>query len=92
MTTILYTLLSVAYAATGVIGVLAYWPTIRDLYHHKKKSANISSYVLWTWTTCIAFLYALFIIPDTLLILASGFQFLACLVVLMLSVNLSRDK
>lgn len=84
--------LVLAYGATGIVGVIAYWPTIKDLYHHKKKSANISSYVLWTSTGAIAFLYAIFILPDFLFIVVSGLHFFACLVVLVLSVGLSKRR
>jgi len=40
-------ILVVAYAITGVVGTIGYIPTIKDLWHHKKMSANPSSYVIW---------------------------------------------
>jgi len=84
--------LAVAYASIGVVGFLAYWPTIKDLYYHKKPSANISSYVLWVGTTGITFLYSLFLLPDLLFRMVSAMNFLACSVVLLLSVGLKRAR
>jgi len=92
MKEILFRLLIVAYAGVGVVSVIGYWPTIRDLYHHKKQSANISSYVLWTATGAIAFLYSLFILPDLLFIIVSGLSFASCAVVLFLSIRLRNSS
>jgi len=83
-------LLTLAYAGTGIIGLIAYWPTIKDLHYHKKPSANISSYILWAATSATAFLYALFILPDLLFIIVSGIGFGACALVLFLSIRLKR--
>lgn len=84
--------IAIAYAGTGITGIVAYWPTIKDLYHHKKPSANVDSYILWTATGGIAFLYSLFILPDPLFIIVSGLNFGACALVLFLSVNLKNNK
>ena len=83
---LLHTLI-IAYASVAVISLIAYWPTIKDLYY-KKPSANINSYVLWTATSGIAFLYSLFILPDLLFRIVSGLNFGACALVLLLSINL----
>ncbi|MFH1230221.1 MAG: hypothetical protein V1709_01855 [Planctomycetota bacterium] len=92
MKDILVWALTVAYGTTGIIGLIAYWPTIKDLYYHKKPSANIVSYILWTATSGIAFLYALFILPDMLFIIVSGMSFAACGFVLCLSIRLKNHK
>ena len=84
--------LAVAYAGVGIVSVIAYWPTIRDLYYHKKRSANVTSYVLWTATTGIAFLYSLFILSDLLLRIVSGLNFSFCAIVLALSLNLKNKR
>lgn len=89
--TILLQILIVAYGATGIIALIGYWPTIKDLYRHKKKSANVASYILWTFTGGIAFLYSLFILPDLLLRIISGISFVSCLVILVLSIGLKND-
>lgn len=83
--------LSVAYGLVGVIGILAYWPTIVDLYHHKKLSANVMSFVMWTFSEGIAFMYSLFVLDDLLFRFVSGLHFLACLIILILSYNLKAS-
>lgn len=90
MKEILLQTLIITYGATGAVGLFGYWPTIRDLYHHKKPSANISSYALWSATGGIGFLYAIFILPDLLLRIVSGLHFFACLIVLILSIGLTQ--
>jgi len=81
-------ILSVAYAFVGVFGIVAYWPTIVDLYKHKKLSANVFSFVLWTVSEGIAFLYSLFVLDDLLFRLVSGLHFFSCFLILILSYNL----
>ena len=76
-----------AYAIQGVIGLIAYWPTIKDL-RAKKKSANITSYILWSTCSGIAFLYSLFILPDTLFRIVSGINFIACIIIFVLTLRL----
>ena len=90
MKELLLQVLTIAYASVGVIGFIAYWPTIKDLYYHKKASANVTSYLLWTATTGIAFLYSLFILPDFLFRIVSGINFGACALVLLLSIKLKK--
>lgn len=85
---LLLELLTIAYSISGVVGVIAYWPTIKDLMHHKKKSANVHSYILWTATMGVAFLYSIFVLPDLPFIIVSFLNFAACGVVLFLSIRL----
>lgn len=85
MKDLLLQILIIAYGATGVVSVIGYWPTIKDLYQHKKPSANISSYVLWTATSGVAFLYSVCILQDVLVQIVSGVSLAACAVVLVLS-------
>ena len=84
-------ILVLAYAGTAIVDTLAYWPTINDLWRHKKASANIQSFTLWTTTTGIAFLYSLFVLPDLLFRIVSGMVFFANLLILILSVRLKRS-
>jgi hypothetical protein len=88
MEEIFINVLSLAYGLVGVIGILAYWPTIVDLYHHKKLSANVMSFIMWTFSEGIAFMYSLFVLDDLLFRFVSGMHFLACLIILILSYNL----
>ncbi len=90
MKELLINALTVAYGVTGLVTLIGYWPTITDLCVRKKASANISSYMLWTATNGISFLYAIFVLPNLLLRIVTGTNFLACLIVLILSVSLSR--
>ena len=89
MQNLLLQLLIIAYGGVGIFGLIAYWPTIKDLYY-KKASANITSYTLWVITTGIAFLYSLFILPDLLFIFVSGTNFAACIIVLFLRLRLKK--
>ncbi len=77
-----------AYACTAVIATVGYIPTITDLWMHKKKSANISSYVIWTVSSSFTFLYSLFVLPDLLFQIVSGLSFACCALILLLSVAL----
>ena len=88
---ILLKLLVIAFGATGVIGLFAYWPTIKDLYR-KKPSANIMSYVLWTLTSGIGFLYSIFILPDLLLRIIYGLNLGSCATVLILTIGLKKKN
>ncbi len=81
-------ILIVSYGVTGIIDTIAYWPTIKDLWLLKKPSANIQSYILWTVTTGIGFLYSLLILPDLLFRFVSGMMFFANVVILILSIRL----
>lgn len=92
MKEILLNSLIVGYAAVAVINIIAYFPTIRDLYHHKKASANILSFAIWTAAAVITFLYSIFILPDILFIFVSGINLAADIIVLTLSIILKRSK
>lgn len=90
MQTALLQLLAFAYGTTGVVGAIAYWPTIKDLYAGKP-SANVSSFFLWTLTTAITFLYSIFILPDPFFIFVSTTNFAACVLILVLSLRLKNS-
>ena len=87
MKELLLQLLIITYASVSVIGIVAYWPTIKDLYR-KKPSANINSYILWTVGSGIGFLYSLFILSDLLLRIVSGLYLGANALVLLLAIKL----
>lgn len=92
MSEILLQILIFAYASVGVVATIGYIPTIKDLWHHKKMSANISSYVIWTACSGITVLYSLFILPDLLFQIVSGLSFLSCALILLLSIALKYRK
>jgi hypothetical protein len=77
--------LTIAYAFAGILCCLAYFPTIKDLYLHKKASANTTTYLLWTVTASITLLYSFFILPDAMFRVISIANFLFCSVILFLS-------
>jgi hypothetical protein len=83
-------IITIAYGGVGIVSSIAYWPTIKDLYFHKKPSANVSSYIIWTATSGVTFLYSLFVLPDLLFRIVSGLNFLACATVLFLSIGLTK--
>lgn len=85
-------ILIMSYGTVGIVSVLAYWPTIKDLYHHQKPSANITSYVLWSLTNGVSFLYSLYIVPDSLFIFVSGCYFLGCFAILLLTLHLKYKR
>lgn len=88
MIELLLKLLIVAYAGTGVVAAIGYLPTIKDLWIHKKKSANVTSYVIWTLCAGITFSYALFILKDLLVRIVTGLNFACCAIILILSLKL----
>lgn len=90
MKEILLKILIFCYGGTAIVDTIGYWPTINDLYRHKKQSANIKSFAIWTATTGITFLYSLFILPDLLFRIVSGAIFLSNLMILFLSFRLKR--
>jgi hypothetical protein len=86
---ILLTILAFLYATTGITEMIGYAPTVRDL---KKRiaSANIHSYFIWTFTTAVTFLYAIFIVSDTLLEIVTGLNFLCCTTIFVLALELKN--
>jgi len=82
--------LRVAYGLVGGIGIAGYWPTIKDLHHHKKPSANTLSFVLWTTAGVITFLYSIFILQDLLFRIISGLHFVSCSLILFLLLRFAK--
>lgn len=80
-----------AYAITGIVAIIGYWPTIRDLMH-KKRSAALGSYEIWTLTAAITFLYGTFILKDLLASVVMGLNFAACLTIFFLTLNFDRNN
>jgi hypothetical protein len=74
-TDIFIKILAIVYGSVGVIGIAAYWPTIKDLIN-KKPSVNSSSYSIWVTTNLVTFLYSLFVVNDLLFQVVSGAYFI----------------
>lgn len=92
MAELLQQILIFAYAGVALVGTVGYIPTIKDLWLHKKKSANISSYVIWTACSGVTVLYSLFILPDLLFQIVSWLNLVSCAVILLLSIALKSRE
>lgn len=82
-------ILIAAYAMTGVVGVVGYLPTIRDLLL-EKPSACGHSYRIWTATSVVAVLYAVFVVGDVLLSVVATANMVCCAVILVLSERMRK--
>lgn len=91
MQEILLKIIIVAYGATAIFDVIAYWPTIKDLWH-RQPSANTQSYILWSATAGITFLYSLFVLPDLLFRIVSGIFFISNMAILFLSIRIKPGR
>lgn len=86
----LLSILSLLYGSVGLLTLVAYFPTMRDLHRHKKPSANISTYALWAISSGVGVLYGIFILKDTLFVIVTTAIFLANTLVLLLRLRLPR--
>ena len=86
---IFFQIIIILYASIGIIDIIAYYSTIKDLYM-KRPSANINSYLVWTITTGITFLYRLFILPDFLFRIVSGIHFILSFTILFLRIKIKK--
>ena len=81
--------LTVLYGASGIVTFVGFFPTIRDLWR-RKKSANASTYWIWTMTTLLTSLYAIFVLRDLVFSVVISFQLAACAIVLILRLRLRK--
>ena len=88
MASIFIDILTFSYLAVGIVSLMAYWPTIKDLYE-KKPSANITSYFLWTITTGVSTLYSFIMLNDSLVQILTLTNSLTCTLIFLLSVRLN---
>ncbi len=82
-------ILTILYIGGGIISIIAYWPTIKDLIN-KKPSANITTYAEWTVGSAVSLLYGMFVSPDMLYRIMSVLYFVLSALVLLLAVNLKN--
>jgi hypothetical protein len=92
MKEVMVPVLSALYALVSIVTIVGYIPTIKDLWHYKKPSANLSSYGVWTITNAITFTYSMLVLPDMLFRIVSGVAFASCLTILSLCIWLKRRK
>ena len=88
---IIFTIIAFLYTSAGITAAIGYFPTLRDLTK-KKASANINSYIIWTFCSSIIFLYAIFVISDLLLEIVTGLNFVSCAIILILALKLKYKK
>ncbi len=91
MTELFIKILAVTYGSVGVIGIIAYWPTIKDLID-KKPSANLFSYFIWVATNLVTFLYSLFIVDDLLFQMVSGAYLVVNASVFFLRLRIKKNR
>lgn len=82
-----FSLLIGSYGIVGILSLGGYVATVRDLHFKKRMTANPISYLIWTLTGGITFLYSLFVLPDVIFRFVSGLSFFSCLLILMLSLR-----
>ncbi len=83
--------LTFLYGIGGVITFFGFFPTMKDLWKGKP-SANIATYIIWTITTFLTSLYAIFVVKDLVFSVVINFQLAACLIVLILRMRLQYSK
>jgi hypothetical protein len=84
MTEIFTSLLLLAYALMGGVAILAFGPTIKDLWV-EKSGVNSTTYLVWLMNATIGSLYALFIVGDFVMLLISSLYAVCCCIVLSLN-------
>lgn len=82
----IYTL-TFLYSIGGLVTFAGFFPTMKDLWKGKP-SANVYTYAIWTSTTFITSLYAIFVVKDLVFSLVINLQLAACLIVLILRLRL----
>ena len=83
-------ILSTLYVLAGIVGNIAYVPTIRDLWL-LKPAANLQSYMLWSMTSMLVFAYAAAVNGDLLFIALSCQTFCLCVAVVVLELRRRRQ-
>jgi hypothetical protein len=86
MYNILIYVISGLFAIIGVIDVVAYLPTIKDLIK-KMPSANIKSYAIWSISGFIGLLYAAIVLQDLLFTLVEILHFGLCFIIYILAIR-----
>jgi hypothetical protein len=91
METYLLNILTILYGLGGIVTFIGYIPTIKDLLH-KKASANVQTYTIWTITMFLATLYGYVVLKDLAYIFVTNLNFLACAIILGLRIRLKYGK
>lgn len=89
MTEIFTSLLLLAYALMGGVAILAFAPTIKDLWC-AKSGVNNTTYLVWLVQALVASFYALFIVNDFIMLLITSLSVICCTMVLSLNWRFQR--
>lgn len=81
MTEFFVTLLTNTYALMGLLGLIAYVPTILDLWRNKS-GINPFSYGMWWLTSAVAALYLGFVVGNVTMLGVYSLHVVACSLVL----------
>jgi hypothetical protein len=82
-------ILSTLYLVAGIVGNIAYRPTIRDRWQ-LKPAANLHSYIIWSLTSLLVFAYAVEVNGDLLFIALSCQTLCLCVAVVTLEFRRRR--
>ncbi len=88
---LLQIIISSLYATTGVIGIIGYIPTLKEVII-KHKPINIPSYLIWSFCNIIGLLYAIFVISNFLLGIVMGSNLFFCSLILILSISIRKKN
>ena len=83
--------LTAIYGISGAISVIAYFPTVKDLWKGIP-SANFTTYFLWFLYYLISVLYGIFVLKDILFIIVTGLDSLILLTIVILIVRVQRGE
>ena len=83
--------LTALYGISGVISLIAYFPTVKDLWKGIP-SANFITYFLWFVYYLISVLYGIFVLKDSIFIVVSGLDTLILFLIVILIVRVQRGE
>ncbi len=81
MTEFFVSLLTNAYALMGILGLMAYAPTLLDVYF-QRTSVNPWTYAMWWLASAVAALYLGFVVGNGTMLFVYSLHTLACSLVL----------
>ena len=77
------TILTTIYWVSGILSMIAYFPTIRDL-RKRIPSANIYTYILWFCYYIIALVYGIFVLKDKVFLMITSLDLTIILFIIFL--------
>lgn len=77
------TFLTIMYILSTVFSLYGFMPTIYDVWKKNIISANFKTYILWSLSCTITFLYMFIVNKDIVLIMISGIHLLFTVLILL---------